>query len=912
MGQIQSSVGLVTGVPIQDTVDKLMSLNSLPRNRLANRTKTLSAEQAAVTTLTSLVIGVQLTTDRLGQASLYSATSVSSTKTDLLSATSSGSPAVGSYSFIPVRQAQSQQLTSSLFASADQTLATGKLTIQAGGFLDNSLSLDQLNGGTGVARGFIRITDRSGAARDIDLRFAQSAADVVSAINATDGVSVVAKLEGDHFELTDVSGSSSQELKVEEVGTGTTARDLGFEAVAATNGVIESKSLTGMTRGTLLRGLRDGMGLEMPKIGYLLRFNLADESQVSYNTQLDSNSSNLGQLLDEINSAGEGKVTAAISSDGKSIEFKDLTSGSAEFSVTSPDGNLATQLGVTGTATAGTIKGGPLVAGLSDTLLSSLNGGQGLGQLGEIKITDKEGDSAKIDLSDVKTLGEVIDKLNAESGLAGYRVQLNRNKTGIEIIDTSSGSGSLKIENADSTNTATVLQLEGESSSGSVDSGSLHRQYVGVNTSIADFLGGGQALSQSSFRITDSAGKSANFNVVARNPKNIGDVITAINGMGIGVEAKINEQGDGILLVDTAGGTGTLTVADTGTGKAAQQLRIAGTASSQEIDGETKSAIDGTKTIELTTTATTKLSDLVSQINGLTGRGIRANLVNLGNSGVRIQLSGQSTGAQARFAISSDIGVEFAQTSEARDALVSFGANEFGGGVLASSSSNDFGSLVDGLKITVNATSTTPVTVSVTQSSATLTKQVQTFVDQYNTLRGKLSELTAFDAATNNIGTLFGSGEALRLEQAFSRLFTTTIRGGSGGAIRSLPELGVKLDQAGKLSLDTQQLQKAIDNNPEAVKDFFTNETNGFSVKAKAVADSLAGVEGGSLLEKNKSLQTTIEQNNARLAKLDDSLAKQRTRLLNQFYAMETAISKIQSNLTSVGQIQNLFTNSNR
>src|SRR5690606_26743938 len=116
--------------------------------------------------------------------------------------------------------------------SGDQKLTAGEMVIHTGGFLDQSLSLDQFNGGQGVARGSIRITDRSGVSQNIDLRFAQTASDVVDAINSQDKLSVVAELSGDHFVLKDVSGSTSGKLTVSEVSGGTSASDLGLEGIS--------------------------------------------------------------------------------------------------------------------------------------------------------------------------------------------------------------------------------------------------------------------------------------------------------------------------------------------------------------------------------------------------------------------------------------------------------------------------------------------------------------------------------------------------------------------------------------------------------------------------------------------------------------------------------------------------------
>ena len=88
------------------------------------------------------------------------------------------------------------------------------------------------------------------------------------------------------------------------------------------------------------------------------------------------------------------------------------------------------------------------------------------------------------------------------------------------------------------------------------------------------------------------------------------------------------------------------------------------------------------------------------------------------------------------------------------------------------------------------------------------------------------------------------------------------------------------------------------------MEEFFTKEDSGFSAKAKALADGLAGIKGGALLNKSNSLQTQIEQNGKRVESMNTRLDKQRERMLKQFYNMETAIAKLQKNLSALNQMQ--------
>ena len=84
MGRLTSSVGLVTGVPIQSTVDQLIAIKARPRDILLGRTQQLRNEQVAVTDLTASVIGVQFAVQSLGNASLFDRRTVTSSDDSLI------------------------------------------------------------------------------------------------------------------------------------------------------------------------------------------------------------------------------------------------------------------------------------------------------------------------------------------------------------------------------------------------------------------------------------------------------------------------------------------------------------------------------------------------------------------------------------------------------------------------------------------------------------------------------------------------------------------------------------------------------------------------------------------------------------------------------------------------------------
>lgn len=899
MAGIQASTGLISGVAIQDTVDQLMAISAQPRDRLNSLNTTLKNQQVAVGQLTALVIGIQLSTDQLGKSTLFTQTKVQSSAS-AISVSASETAVAGKYQFVPVQLATQQQYTSSLLASSDQLVGAGQVDVHAGGFLDSSVLLDELNGGAGVARGQIRITDRSGASATIDLRYANTASDVVDAINSSTEVRVAAKLDGDRFTLIDSTGGSGT-LSVSEVGGGLTARDLGLASISTTSISASGTDVLSVARTTSLRSLLDGRGLQLAgKDDNSLNVSLADGTSFTFKTSLTSNNASVGQLIDAINTAGAGKVQASINSAGNGIKLQDLTSGSGTLAVTSPKGSLARDLGWDVASAGGVLEGAQLQSGLGDVLLSSLNGGAGLGTLGDVTLTDRSGTSATVNLASAKTLGQVITALNA-SGI-GLTARLNDSRTGILLVDTSGGSAaSVSAVSNDASGTATKLGFGSSSDPTRLAGKSLERQWINENTLLSDW-DQGRGLTLSSLKFTNSAGEVSAVNFSQSTPpKTIGELLRTINAAADGFEARINETGDGLLLVDTAGGGSNLKVEDVGSGTTAKQLKIAGTSSTLTVGNASVKGIDGKLDFTITTSATDTVADLVTKLNAADDS-LSANVLSLGNSGVRLAVSSAATGARGRLAFdTSSLSISFSETSKAQDALLSVG-----GGVLVSSSSNEFEGVAPGLTVTINDATRNTITVDVTKDNDSITKQVSAMVDQFNKLKDKLNELTSFDSTSFKTGLLFGTTAVLRVDIAFTRLFSG--RHSTGSSLRSISELGVSFNDQGKLEFDKERFAKAYERDPNAVKTFFSEEKKGFSVKAKAVADSLAGVNGGALIQRNTTLQTSIEFNSKRVEEWGVRLESQRTRLLTSFYNMETAISKTQGNLGVINKIQNLFT----
>lgn len=901
MGRIQSSTGLITGIPIEETVNKLMALEARSRDTLVSRQKVVGAEQAAIGDLTALVLGVQFAARRF-TAEVFGQKKVVSSQPAVLTATAATTAANGQYKFVPVQLAQSHQAASSGLVSRDQALGAGTLTIRSGGHIDPAVGLADLNGGDGVSRGTIKITDRSGASASIDLQSALSIEDVLRAINGATDISVQASTQGDRIVLRDSSGGTGN-LRVQEVGGGTTASDLGLASINVAANQATGGDIVQLFAGIRLDQLRDGNGFSLrPELPDLAAsFRDGSTLEIDLDPTTDSDPTTLGDIVNRLNAADPTRLQAQISADGKRIQLKDLTTGGDDFAVTSPlDGSLAHELGLTAAAVGDTITGSRLISGLKTTLLGSLQGGQGLGGLGQLNLTDRSGASATVNLASAQTLDDVIDAIN-NTGL-GITASYNSARNGLLLSDTTGATTSnLIVANGDTTNTATKLGVATNAAATSVNSGSLNRQVVSRGTLLSS-LNNGAGVRLGSFLIKDSAGHSGAINLRVLEAKTVGDVIDAVNALSIDVEARLNDAGDGIVLIDSAGGTGKLTVTDNGAGQSAADLHLAGEGVATTVDGEPVQIIDGSTTLSITLGAEDTLDDLVEKINAA-GGGVVASVLTDSAGSLRYHLALHSTRAGKAGELLIDgaaLGLTFEDVVAAQDAVLQIGTGAAAS--LATSTSNQFQDVLAGINVTVLDTSTTPVTVSVTSAVDAAASALQAFVDNYNKLRDKLDTYTAFDADAGTKGTLFGSAETLRIDAAVSGLATG--RFANDGAIRSLAELGVSISDQGKLTFDRTKLQARFQADPESVSEFFADEDRGFAAKADKLLETIVGRDNSLLVNRLQTLQRQNEIFDERITAWNARLERRRERLTNQFFKLEEIVARIQNNLTAINQIQ--------
>jgi len=328
--------------------------------------------------------------------------------------------------------------------------------------------LDLLNDGTGVYKGSIQITDRAGNVDTIDLSSATTLQDVKDLIEAGPNTNVEVQINPDTNGITihDLNASPTQDLIIDEVGGGTTAHDLGIYTTGVAGDRVGDRIIPGLNT-ILLKTLNGGSG-----VGSVTGddFQITQRDGTTFNVDISS-AETLQDVINLINNATENTaVTASYDREGNGILLTDTSGGTGNFSVTSLNGSsAASDLGIEKSVSSNTLKGDDLnpqyIARC--TRLDDLNGGQGV-DANKIKITDRSGASAEIDLSDAETIGDVLDAINSASGI-DVTASINSQGNGILITDNTGLTVSpLKVEEAGGT-TARDLNILQSTNSNSID-----------------------------------------------------------------------------------------------------------------------------------------------------------------------------------------------------------------------------------------------------------------------------------------------------------------------------------------------------------------------------------------------------------------------------------------------------------
>ena len=308
------------------------------------------------------------------------------------------------------------------------------------------------------------------------------------------------------------------------------------------------------------------------------------------------------------------------------------------------------------------------------------------------------------------------------------------------------------------------------------------------------------------------------------------------------------------------------------------------------------------------------LTKIATKINEA-GMGIQASIVTNVDGQERLMLRSKETGTDKAFTVdlgslsSAPAALGQTTTQTAQNAKVELNGME------VESSTNTFANTIPGMSFTVSEVTSTAATLNVKADTEAMKKNIQEFVDTYNELNDLLTKSTKSvrtadgkldpSVQKEGVGTLQGDSATVSLQNSL-RMLTQGISGSTGGLTR-LAEIGIQMQEGGKLSTDTTKLDKAL-TNLEGLKGLFANKADalgqggGIAVNFKNFTDKLLSFDG-TLNTKTDSLERTLKSNSAEQTKVNTRADTLEKRLYAQYSALDTKMASLNALNAYVSQM---------
>ncbi len=203
----------------------------------------------------------------------------------------------------------------------------------------------------GVALGTIRLSNMN-VSRDLDLSGLTTIQEIMNAVDGLDmGIRVEIADSGDRLNfINELSGSA---MSIGEVAGGTTATQLGVRSFDDDTLLADFNAGLGVNIRT--GSLDPVTGLPDPAADLDVLITTRDGASFSVDF---AGAVTVDDILDDINAASAGTVTAALATDGNGIELTDNTVGAGTFSVEAINGSFAAEdLGILASTTGATLTG---------------------------------------------------------------------------------------------------------------------------------------------------------------------------------------------------------------------------------------------------------------------------------------------------------------------------------------------------------------------------------------------------------------------------------------------------------------------------------------------------------------------------------------------------------------------------
>ncbi len=319
-------------------------------------------------------------------------------------------------------------------------------------------------------------------------------------------------------------------------------------------------------------------------------------------------------------------------------------------------------------------------------------------------------------------------------------------------------------------------------------------------------------------------------------------------------------------------------------------------------------SLGGSALSTLTVAAGSTASQMVERINSQWGgSGISAQLVNKGSAATdpaapyHLVITGPS-GASNSFSLSG-LAMEATPIQTAQNAQLSVD------GIAIESASNTIDEAIPGVKLNLTGTTSGASSLTMTRDVSSVKTKVEELVTSYNDFMSVLDATSDPGSTLDTYGaTLVGDSTVGQLRSQVRKLFFGS-SSTPGSVITAMRDLGISVDKTGTMILDKTRLGAALqDHFDDAVK--MLSNSRATPTLVRSVASGAAGdavkkldemlASSGMLAAQSSNAKQQQTRFEADMSKLEDRMRQLLERYNQQFTAMESLISQINSQKTGL------------
>jgi flagellar hook-associated protein 2 len=326
----------------------------------------------------------------------------------------------------------------------------------------------------------------------------------------------------------------------------------------------------------------------------------------------------------------------------------------------------------------------------------------------------------------------------------------------------------------------------------------------------------------------------------------------------------------------------------------------------------------GDKEFKVDVKAGDTLQDIRKSINSNSDNfGLSANIVNTADGKAKLIIDSGVSGDGKGLTITgntSELGMfsigepgsVMSQTQAASSAEILIDGNEL------KSDTNVFDDSIQDLKLTVLRVSDEDSSgglksnkVDVSTDKSSIEDMVKQFIDGYNALQDKMDALGKRNSIVGGVrqddgGALAGDAST----RTISSFMANTITGNTGSSTTysSIFEIGIKMDNKGKLSLDKEKFGQAVDKNFDQVVALFGGDDGLAGTLNKGLKEYTKS--GGMLAERTDTLNADLRSLNQKQATSNAQLAKYEASLRAQYGSLDVLLAKMNNSALALKSLQ--------